>query len=102
MDAAPVCQVVEVVCESVPGAILLIYAFLDASEATFAALFSICSSCISIAVISTGIFFSFDTDPAARLHTPIFYGAVPDSNSRHLLVRVRSQDPPSPALMMTH
>ena len=81
---------VEVVCESVPGAILLTYAFLEAPEATFATLFSICTSCVSIAIISTGIFFSFDTDPEARLHSPMFYGAVPDSTARHLLVRVRS------------
>ncbi len=78
------------VCESVPGAILLIYAFLEAPEATFATVFSICASCISIATISTGIFFAFDTDPAARLHSPTFYGAVPDSTARQLLVRVRS------------
>jgi hypothetical protein len=81
-------QVVEVVCESVPGAILLTYAFLEAPEATFSTLFSICSSCVSIATISTGIFFSYDTDPTARLHSPMFYGAVPDSTVRHILVRV--------------
>ena len=76
------------VCESVPGAMLLTYAFLEAPEATFATLFSICSSCVSIAVISTGIFFSYDTDPAHRLQNPMFYGAVPDSTTRHLWVRV--------------
>ena len=85
------------VCESVPGAILLTYAFLETPEATFATLFSIVSSCVSIAVISTGTFFSYDTDPAARLHSPMFYGAVPDSTARHLLVRVRSPDRPRPA-----
>ena len=79
---------VEVVCESVPGALLLTYAFLEAPEATFSTLFSICASCISIAITSTGIFFSYDTDPAQRLHSPTFYGAVPDSTARHLLVRV--------------
>ena len=78
------------VCESVPGAIILTYAFLEAPEATFATVFSICTSCVSIAVTSTGMFFSFDTDPAARLHSPMFYGAVPDSTARQLLVRVRS------------
>ena len=92
MTAFPVqtdaCQVVEVVCESVPGAILLTYGFLEAPEATFATLFSICSSCVSIAVISTGIFFSYDTNPAHRLKSPRFYGAVPDSTTRQLLVRV--------------
>ncbi len=82
------------VCESVPGAILLTYAFLEAPEATFATLFSICSSCASIAVISTGIFFSHDTDSEKRLHSPLFYGAVPDSTARQLLVRVRSPIPP--------
>jgi hypothetical protein len=97
MDAAPACQVTEVVCESVPGAILLAYAFLEAPEATFATVFSMCTSCASIAVISTGIFFSFDTDPERRLHSPMFYGAVPDSTARKLLVRVQPPIPPSPA-----
>ncbi len=91
LDAFLACQVVEVVCESVPGAILLTYAFLEAPEATFATVFSIGTSCVSIGVISTGIFFSFDTDTVERLRDPIFYGAVPDSTARHLLVRVRSQ-----------
>ncbi len=76
------------VCESVPGAIISTYAFLEAPEATFTTVFSICASCISIAVISTGIFFSYDTDPVQRLRSPMFYGAVPDSTARHLLVRV--------------
>jgi hypothetical protein len=79
-----------VVCESVPGAIILTYAFLEAPEATFATAFSICTSCVSIAVISTGMFFSYDTDPAARLHSPMFYGATPVSTVRQLLVRVRA------------
>ncbi len=76
------------VCESVPGAILLTYSFLEAPEATFATVFSICTSCVSIAVISTGMFFSYDTHPAERLRSPMFYGAVPDLTARHLLVRV--------------
>ncbi len=83
------------VCESVPSAILLTYAFLTAPAATFATLFSICASCVSIAAVSTSLFFAYDTDPAARLHSPMFYGAVPDSTARHLLVRVRSPIPPS-------
>ncbi len=81
------------VCESVPGALVLTYAFLEAPEAIFSTLFSISASCVSIAVTSTGIFFSYDTDPAQRLHSPMFYGAVPDSTARHLLVRVRSPIP---------
>jgi hypothetical protein len=46
-------------------------------------------SCLSIATITTAIFLNKDTDPASRLHSPMFYGAVPDSTVRKLLVRVR-------------
>jgi hypothetical protein len=45
-------------------------------------------SCLSIATITTGMFFGYDADPASRVHSPMFYGAVPDSTVRKLLVRV--------------
>jgi hypothetical protein len=61
---------------------------LGATKLSFATAFSIAMSCLSIATITTGIFFDFDTDPAKRVHSPMFYGAVPDSTMRKLLVRV--------------
>jgi uncharacterized membrane protein len=47
-------------------------------------------SCLSIATITTGMFFDYDTDASRRSQTPMFYGAVPNSTIRKLLVRVRS------------
>jgi hypothetical protein len=52
-------------------------------------------SCLSIATITTGTFFDYDTDPASRVHSPMFYGAVPDSTMRKLLVRVPMRATPA-------
>jgi hypothetical protein len=78
----------EVICEDIPASIILLYAFIGAPDASFANIFSICMSCISIAVISTSIFFAFDTDEEGRRTNPMFYGAVPDSTARNVVVRV--------------
>ncbi len=83
------CEVVEIVCESVPTALIQMHDLLGATKLSFATVFSIVMSCLSIATITTAIFLNKDTDPASRLHTPMFYGAVPDSTVRKLLVRVR-------------
>jgi hypothetical protein len=83
------CEVTEIVCESVPTALIQMHDLLGATKPSFATVFSIIMSCLSIATITTAIFLDKDTDPTNRLHTPIFYGAVPDSNLRKLLVRVR-------------
>jgi hypothetical protein len=41
------------------------------------------------------MFFDNDTDPAKRMHSPMFYGAVPDSTMRKLLVRVAMRATPA-------
>jgi hypothetical protein len=84
------CEMVEIVCESVPTALIQMHDLLGAAKLSFATIFSISTSCLSIATITTSMFFDYDTDPANRLHTPMFYGAVPDSTMRKLLVKVRS------------
>jgi len=82
------CEVVEIVCESVPTALIQMHNLLGAAKLSFATVFSIIMSCLSIATITTIMFFGFDTDPANRLVSPMFYGAVPDSAIRKLLVKV--------------
>ena len=82
------CEVVEIVCESVPTALIQIHNLLGVAQPSFATVFSIIMSCLSIATITTIMFFDYDTDPLNRLHTPMFYGAVPHSVARRLLVRV--------------
>ncbi len=82
------CEVTEIVVECVPSALLQMHELLGAAKLSFATVFSILMSCLSIATITTGMFFGYDTDPAKRVHSPLFYGAVPDSTMRKLLVRV--------------
>jgi hypothetical protein len=88
MQERTACEVVEIVCESVPTALIQMHDLLGAAKPSFATVFSIIMSCLSIATITTIMFFDYDTDPSNRLHTPMFYGAVPHSVARRLLVRV--------------
>jgi hypothetical protein len=87
------CEVAEIVCESVPTALVQMHELLGATKLSFATVFSIVMSCLSIATITTSMFFDFDTDPANRLNSPMFYGAVPDSTMRKLLVKVQCFPP---------
>jgi hypothetical protein len=89
------CKVTEIVVESVPTALIQMHNLLGATKLSFATVFSIVMSCLSIATITTGMFFDYDTDPARRTHSPMFYGAVPDSTMRKLLVRVGMRATPS-------
>jgi hypothetical protein len=83
------CKVAEVVLESMPTALIQTHELLGATKLGFATVFSIVMSCLSIATITTGMFFGMDMDDGKRSHTPMFYGVVPDSTMRKLLVRVR-------------
>ncbi len=76
------CKVTEIVVESVPTALIQMHELLGATKLSFATVFSIVMSCLSIATITTTMYLEKDTDPASRLHTPMFYGAVPDSTMR--------------------
>ncbi len=91
------CEVLEIVCESVPTALIQMHDLLGATKLSFANVFSIVMSCLrhclSIATITTSMLLGKDTDPASRLHTPMFYGAVPDSTMRKLVVKVRCFPP---------
>ncbi len=84
------CEIAEIVCESVPTALIQMHDLPGAAKISFATVFSIVMSCLSIATITTGMLFDYDTDASRRSQTPMFYGAVPNSTIRKLLVRVRS------------
>ncbi len=83
------CEMAEIVCESVPTALIQMHDLLGATKLSVATVFSIIMSGLSIATITTGMFFDYDTDPAKRMHSPMFYGVEPDSTICKLLVRVR-------------
>jgi hypothetical protein len=72
------CEVIEMVCEAIPGAIIQIVYVLGGSEPSLATMLSIAASCIAIAVMSCGIFLHKDRDTANRLYDPAFYGATRD------------------------
>jgi hypothetical protein len=61
------CEVAEIVCESVPIALIQMHGLLGAAKLSFATVFSIVMSCLSIATITTSMFLDFDSDPANRL-----------------------------------
>ena len=83
------CKAAEIVVESVPTALIQMHGLLGATKLSAATVFSIVMSCLSIATITTSMFFDFDTDAANRLNSPMFYGAVPDPTIvRKLLVKV--------------
>jgi hypothetical protein len=82
------CKAAEIVVESVPTALIQMHGLLGATKLSAATVFSIVMSCLCIATITTGMFFDFDKDPVNRVHSPMLYGAVPDSTMRKLLVRV--------------
>jgi hypothetical protein len=89
------CEVTEIVVESVPSALIQMHDLLGAANLSFATAFSIIMSCLSTATITTSMFFDYDTDPAKRAHSPMFYGAVPDSTMCKLLVRVTMRATPA-------
>ena len=70
------CEMAEIVRESVPTALIQMHDLLGATKLSFATVFSIVMSCLSIATITTGMFFDFDTDPSNRLVSPMFCGAA--------------------------
>jgi hypothetical protein len=73
------CEVIEMVCEAIPGATIQIVYVLGGSEPSLATILSIAASCIAIAVMSCGIFLHKDQDAQLRLQYPAFYGATRDA-----------------------
>ena len=75
---------VELVCESIPGCLIQIAAFLEAggdltTGGTGIALTSILISALAAGFTSAQITFDFDTSPSRRRLDPDFYGMIPDN-----------------------
>jgi hypothetical protein len=74
-----ICEVIEMVCEAIPAAIIQIVYVLDGSQLSLAIILSIAASCVAIAAMSCGIFVSKDRAAENKLYDPAFYGATRDS-----------------------
>jgi hypothetical protein len=76
------------VAESIPSSLVQIYALLTSAKGSMS-LASVASIIVSVATISLGsttICFDFDLDPERRVHTPYFYGYVPNSSGKRTAV----------------
>ena len=75
---------VEMVAESILGTLLQMYVakVRNASRATVG---SVVASAMTTGFSSASISFDFDVDPAARKHSPDFYGFIPDGGSRTVI-----------------
>ena len=70
------CEVIEMVCEAIPAAIIQIVYVLDGSQLSLAIILSIAASCVAIAAMSCGIFVSKDRAAENKLYDSAFYGAT--------------------------
>ena len=80
-------KVVETVAESIPSALVQIYAILASSDDVQpASLLSIIVSIATISLATTTMCFDFDLDPDSRVFAPEFYGYIPNTSGRRTLV----------------
>ena len=73
-----VCKFAEVIFQALPSSVLQIYALLLAEQKSVDALISILVSAATIAFTSSMISYDWDSSPAKRKQSPLFYGYVPD------------------------
>ena len=76
---------IELVCESIPGCVLQLYAILKTKDYSNRTAGSVMVSALTAGFSSASVSFDYDVDPLARKHTPDFYGYVPDGGSRTLI-----------------
>ena len=79
-------KVGETVAESIPSALVQIYAIFSTGLSSPASIASIAISIATITLTTTTVCFDFDLDPVRRAHTPDFYGYIPNDSRRRLLV----------------
>ena len=83
-------KAIEMVCESIPGTVLQLFALLKQDDltldsATKATIASILVSALTTGFSSASISFDFDVDPIKRKEMPDFYGYIPDGGSRTVI-----------------
>ena len=79
------CKAVEMVCESIPGCVLQLYAILQSGDRSRRAVVSVAVSALTTGFNSASISFDFDVDPAMRKLAPDFYGYIPDDGRRTVI-----------------
>jgi len=82
-------KVAELVCESVPGAILQAYVLVGfwsrRERVGKASIASMLVSALTSGFISACISYDYDVDPVERKRMPLFYGYIPDGGKRTLM-----------------
>jgi hypothetical protein len=78
--------VIEMTFESIPGGLAQAIFLLNGGDWTTAAVVSVGLSCVSTAFIASTLVFDLDTDPTRRKRNPEFYGYVPDTSGKRVLV----------------
>ncbi len=81
-----ICKLIEMTFESIPGGLAQAIFLLNGGDWTTAAVVSVGLSCVSTAFIATTLVYDFDTDPAKRKLRPEFYGYIPDTTGKRVLV----------------
>ena len=85
-------KVVEIVCESVPGCVLQMFAMLKKMQQNEAIgraeVASVVVSALTTGYSSATISYDYDTDPVKRKETPDFYGYIPDEGGVRTLLLV--------------
>jgi hypothetical protein len=80
------CKLIEMTFESIPGGLAQAIFLLNGGDWTTAAVVSVGLSCVSTAFIASTLVYDFDTDPTRRKLRPEFYGYIPDTSSKRVLV----------------
>jgi len=80
-----ICKGAEMVCESIPGCLLQLYAILKSGDRSQRAIVSVAVSALTTGFSSATIAFDADVDPSHRKLSPDFYGYVPDDGKRTVI-----------------
>jgi len=80
-------KVIELVCESIPGATLQLYVILSSNTLPRKAAFmSLALSMMTTSFSATTIAYDMDTSPEKRKYFPAFYGVIPDQGRMSVLM----------------
>jgi hypothetical protein len=81
-----ICKLIEMTFEAIPGGLAQATFLLNGGDWTTAAAVSVCLSCLSTAFTASTLVYDFDTDPKRRKSRPEFYGYIPDTAGKRVLV----------------
>ena len=75
-------------CESIPGCILQLYALLKVKNVSSATVVSVLVSALTTGLASKNLSWNFDVDPVARNRDPEFYGFIPNDSTKRTILKV--------------